>query len=354
MSIAVIPKNKIIINRSPKTFLKECVYESIMVAKKRKKVSMEDFEIPSYEEYDKLLKINYNVSQLKSACRFYKQRVSGNKKQLIFLLYNYLKFSNSIIKIQKVWRGYLRRYLNNLRGPGLSKNCVNETDFYTLEDIKNLNISQFYSFIDKDDKIYSFDICSLYNMIVKEKQFKNPYNRNELPVVKMKSDMKKILKIGKILNEKPNIKLDDNFNELSQEKQFELRTINVFQKIDENGFITNVKWYLNLSRIQLKRFLRELLDIWQYRAQISNDMKMKINPQHGDPFFTINMAVLMHKCFEVLQKRILDIIEIFITQGVDMDARSLGTYYVLGALTTVSQDAAISLPWLYESFVPNQ
>lgn len=354
MSIAVIPKNKIIINRSPKTFLKECVYESIMVAKKRKKVSMEDFEIPSYEEYDKLLKINYNVSQLKSACRFYKQRVSGNKKQLIFLLYNYLKFSNSIIKIQKVWRGYLRRYLNNLRGPGLSKNCVNETDFYTLEDIKNLNISQFYSFIDKDDKIYSFDICSLYNMIVKEKQFKNPYNRNELPVVKMKSDMKKILKIGKILNEKPNIKLDDNFNELSKEKQFELRTINVFQKIDENGFITNVKWYLNLSRIQLKRFLRELLDIWQYRAQISNDMKMKINPQHGDPFFTINIAVLMHKCFEVLQKRILDIIEIFITQGVDMDARSLGTYYVLGALTTVSQDAAISLPWLYESFVPNQ
>lgn len=354
MSSVVIPKNIKIINRSPKTFLKECLYESIIVAKKRKKVSMEDFEIPSYEEYDKLLKINYNVSQLKSACRFYKQRVSGNKKELIFSLYNYLKFSNSIIKIQKVWRGYLRRYLNNLRGPGLSKSCVNETDFYTLEDIKDLDISQFYSFIDKDDKIYSFDICSLYNMIVQEKQFKNPYNRNELPVVKMKSDMKKILKIGKILNEKPNIKLDDNFNELSQEKQFELRTINVFQKIDENGFITNVKWYLNLSRIQLKRFLRELIDIWQYRAQISNEMKRKINPQHGDPFFTINMAVLMHKCFEVLQKRILDIIEIFITQGEDMDSRSLGTYYVLGALTTVSQDAAISLPWLYESFVPNQ
>tara|TARA_B110000046_G_scaffold181636_1_gene214186 strand:+ start:925 stop:1992 length:1068 start_codon:yes stop_codon:yes gene_type:complete len=354
MSSVVIPKNIKIMNMSPKTFLKECLYESINVDKKRKKVSMEDFEIPSYSSYDKLLKINYNVSQLKSACRFYKQRVSGNKKELIFLLYNYLKFSNSTIKIQKAWRGYLRRYLNNLRGPGLSKKCVNETDFYTLEDIKELDISQFYSFIDKDDKIYGFDICSLYNMIVKEKQFKNPYNRNELPVVKMKSDMKKILKIGKILNEKPNIKLSSNFNELSQEKQFELRTIDVFQKIDENGFITNVKWYLNLSRQQLKRFIRELLDIWQYRAQISNHTKRKINPQHGNPFFTINMTVLMHKCFEVLQKRILDIIEIFITQGEDTDSRSLGTYYVLGALTTVSQDAAISLPWLYESFVPNQ
>ena len=48
------------------------------------------------------------------------------------------------------------------------------------------------------------------------------------------------------------------------------------------------------------------------------------------------MAVLMHKCFEVLQKRILDIIEIFVTKGEDADARSLGTYCILGALTTES------------------
>ena len=75
-------------------------------------------------------------------------------------------------------------------------------------------------------------------MIVKEKQTKNPYNRNELPINKMKLDMRKILKIGKILNERPNIKLKNNLDEL--QKQFELRTINVFQKIDENGFITNV------------------------------------------------------------------------------------------------------------------
>ncbi len=352
--IASQEKNKKIMKRSPKTFLKECIYESISVNKKRKKISMDDFEIPSYEEYDKLLIVNFNVSQLKSICRFYKQKVSGNKKELIFLLYNYLKFSNFTIKIQKMWRGYLRRYLNNLRGPGLVKKCVNETDFYTLEDIKDLDISQFYSFMDKDSKIYSFDICSLYNMIVKEKQTKNPYNRNELPINKMKLDMRKILKIGKILNERPNIKLENNLDELSKEKQFELRTINVFQKIDENGFITNVKWYLNLSRLQLRRFLRELIDIWQYRAQISNEIKRKINPQHGDPFFTINVPVLMHKCFEVLQKRILDIIEIFITKGEDAYSRSLGTYYVLGALTTVSQDAAIALPWLYESFMPNQ
>ena len=159
-------------------------------------------------------------------------------------------------------------------------------------------------------------------------------------------------KLGAI-KEKINIELDNDLSQFSQEKQVEMRAINIFQNIDNHGFITDAKWYLNLNRHQLKRYVSELVDIWQYRAQISPEMKRKINPQHGDPFFTVNMAVLVHKCYEVMRKRILDIIEIFVTQGEDEDSRALGTYYVLGALTTVNHDAAISLPWLYESFVPN-
>ena len=225
------------------------------------------------------------MCQLKSACKYYKQRVSGNKKELTFLLYNYLKYSNFAIKIQKLFRGHLRRFLNKLRGPGLYKQSINETDFYTLEDIKDLDKNQLYSFKDKDNMIYSFDICSLYNMVVKEKQSKNPYNRNNLPIKKIMYDIKKIIKISKIFNESPKLKLEMCLDNLSKEKQFELKTIEIFQKIDENGFITDVKWFLNLDRHRLKKFLRELIDIWQYRAQISNEIKRKINPQHGNPFF---------------------------------------------------------------------
>ncbi len=341
------------IQRSPKTFLKECIFDAVILKKKRKKISMNEFEIPLYSQYNKILEINYNVSQLKSACRYYKQKVSGNKKELIFLLFNYLKYSHFALKIQKLFRGHLRRYLNKLRGSGFNNECVNETDFYTLEDLKNLDSSQFYSFKDKDNFVYGFDICSIYNMIVKEKQKKNPYNRNILPIAKIMKDITSIVKIGKLFNDSPNMKLENNIELLSKEKQIELRAISIFQKIDDNGFITDANWYLNLNRVQLKRFLRELIDIWQYRAQISNETKRKINPEHGDPFFTVNINVLYHKCYEVLQKRILDIIEIFVTKGEDRDSKSLGTYYVLGALTTVSQNAATSLPWLYESFVQN-
>jgi len=359
MSSKFVCKKNIKISKvklTPKSYLYKNIFEKLgALSKKRKKIKTEDFEVLSYKEYEILLEKNFNVRQLKNMLKFYKQKTSGNKGELIFLLYNYLKYSNYTILIQKTFRGHMRRYLNKLRGPGLNKTCVNETDFYTLEDIKDLDNSQFYSFKDKDEFVYGFDICSIYNMIVKEKQKNNPYNRNILPIEKIMSDIKNIIKLGKLFNECPKTKLENNINLMSKEKQLEMRAISIFQKIDECGFITDVKWYLNLSRLQLRRFISELVDVWQYRAQISNDTKRRINPDHGDPFFTINMSVLLHKCFQVLQTRILDIIEIFITKGVDSDAKSLGTYYVLGCLTTVSREAAISLPWLYESFVqPNQ
>jgi hypothetical protein len=35
--------------------------------------------------------------------------------------------------------------------------------------------------------------------------------------------------------------------------------------------------------------------------------------------------------------------------GIDNDSKILGSYYVLGALTLVSQNAANSLSWLFQS-----
>ena len=351
-------KNKIISKTrlTPKTYLKDVLFKKKNIGelpKKRKKISNDDFEIPEFKDYVNIKTINYNVSQLKVICKHYKQKKSGNKKQLINLLYNYLYYSYHTIRIQKLYKGYLRRRLNKLRGPAMyNKKCINETDFFTLEYLKDLPNKQFYSFKDIDDFLYGFDICSLYNMLAIEKCDKNPYNRKKLPINTL-DNLLKIIKLGRITNENPNIILEDNTNELPKKKQTELRAISLFQKIDENGFITNADWFLNLNRDQLRRFLKELLDIWQYRAQLSTEAKRTINPQHGDPFFSFNIPVLLHKCFEVMQNRILDIIEVFITKGENLDGRSLGTYYVLGALTIVCSNAAASLPWLYESFMPN-
>ena len=73
--------------------------------------------------------------------------------------------------------------------------------------------------------------------------------------------------------------------------------------MDQRGFITNPNWFLRLPRLYVKRFLRELVDVWEYRAQIDNETKRKINPQHSNPF-GFNIHVLLHKPYEVLQKRV--------------------------------------------------
>ena len=59
-----IKKNSImigdkVIKRSPKTFLKECIFESVNLQKRRKKVSMEDFEIPTYKNYNEIVNLKH-------------------------------------------------------------------------------------------------------------------------------------------------------------------------------------------------------------------------------------------------------------------------------------------------------
>ena len=101
------------------------------------------------------------------------------------------------------------------------------------------------------------------------------------------------------------------------------------------------------------RYLRELDDVWNYRAQITNETKFKICP-NGTPFYGINInAISSTKTELFLKKTILNVIEKIITVGVDEESRSLGCMYALGSITIVSSAAANSLPWLYESFMVN-
>ena len=76
-----------------KQWFRENLYENIVFTKpdKRKKIKNTDFKIPQYHEWEMLLKINFNCSQLKKISKHYKQKVSGNKNDLSHRLINYLK-----------------------------------------------------------------------------------------------------------------------------------------------------------------------------------------------------------------------------------------------------------------------
>jgi hypothetical protein len=314
----------------------------------------EIIDTPNFCEYKLIYKNNYNVQQLKYFAKIYKLKLSGNKKELMFRLFYYLKYSFYVVKIQKVFRGSLFRKYLSYHGPALFKReiCNNNTDFFTMDDIKTLCYTQFFSYKDIDNFIYGFDIISLYNLIKKsEKVPENPYNRNAIPQSVI-LDIKKMIKLSNILKIEIDINIKNSLNDISKEKLLDFRIIELFQNIDLLGNYSNVAWFQSLSRQQLIRFVMELKDIWCYRAQLSNETKCMICPPMGEPFGSLhfNYYIILNISLNVIKSNILEVLEKLVNTGVDRDSKSLGAYYVLGALTLVNSDAANSLPWLYQSF----
>jgi len=268
-------------------------------------------------------------------------------------MYNFLKYSHYVSIIQKHTRGRLRRKYFQLNGMKYRKDCVNETDFLTLKNINKIPYYQFYCYKDGEGFVYGFNIKSIYNLMIKcDGNLKNPYTRLELP----KNIIKKIrhfIQLSHTLKEPIIITLKDDNENMSHKKRIALKTLSIFHRIDTFGHITDTSWFLTLERPQLIRFLRELQDIWEYRANLADHIKRQICPPNGCPFHGINITSLLQRNKETLQRNILYIMENLISKGINTDSKSLGAFYILSALTLVSHSAAVALPWLYESVVQN-
>jgi hypothetical protein len=171
---------------------------------------------------------NYKVVDLKNMCTkiqkeygYKKMKTTGNKVEMKQNIYDFYNYTFHCIKIQLKFKKYLRKKMILLRGPALKNRdiCINETDFYTLDPVREIPDSQFYSYEeDCGDKkcCYGFDIASICNLILNDnlvdsvanlncrliwKQSSNPYNRNIIPHNIIK-DILKIIKLDRILNSK--------------------------------------------------------------------------------------------------------------------------------------------------------
>lgn len=324
----------------------------IPLIKKTEKLTT-DAIVPCYNDCNMIYRYNYNIQHLKSFAKAYKLKLGGNKKELQIRLFTFLRLSHFVVRIQKIFRGKIQRKYNNLHGPAALKReiCTNESDFFTMDPIKELPMAQFFSYKDVDGFVYGFDIISLYNLIQKSgKTLKNPYNRMEVPA-KVILDIKHLIKLSKLLNISIEIDIKDVTCELSNEKSLELRVLDLFQNIDSLGNYSSPVWFLSLNRIQIVKFVRELSDIWNYRAQITTETKRNVCPPNGDPFRNLSIThIMMEENIDIVRKLIIGVLEKFVNSGIDRDSQSLGAYYVLGALTIVNENAATSLPWLFQSF----
>lgn len=272
-----------------------------------------------------------------------------SKKNLINLYlisinkYNlYIKNVNKLILIQSIYRRHLIQKLNKLKGPALFKRklSINDIDFYTCDNIEKIDYNYFISYKDSDNKIYSFDVRSLKLLITNSHN--NPYNRNIIPL-SVKDNVNLIYK--NLVNKKKLINFEEET--LTEEQLFNDKVINIFQKIDNFNYNTNINWFINLNIYKLKQLWILLEDIWNWRANLTPEDKYKIiqNQQVFKNFKNINN--INNK--KTLQNFILDDINILISNGVTRTDTSNGVIYVLMALSNISEDCGISFPWLIQT-----
>lgn len=322
----------------------------IKKSKKLNRLNDNDLEIPNYSDYKKFNSINYPLSFLKLICKNYKLKRSGNKPELSSRISQFLFNSSYCIKIQKIIRGYLLRLDHKLRGEAFYNRslCMNSTDFFTLENISDIPRNAFFSYKYKDN-IWGFDIVSIYNLFIKStNNTVNPYTREKLNS-NIFTSIKQLVRLSNVLNNPVNILLNKDETNISTKKKIELKCLELFQHMDELGNYTDSKWFISLNRYQLIRFVRELMDIWEFRAELVMDVKRDICPPHGNPFRSIEISYLGTLGYPQLQKVILSIIEQFIKKGINRDVCALGASYILCGLTLVNPDAALAIPWLYQS-----
>lgn len=317
-----------------------------------KNVLQNNYDV-NYNNYDMLFVKNFNLQQLKKICKSYKLKITGKKIDLIERLYQYLKSYKYIVKIQKVFRGFLHRKIIKLKGDAFldRSKCVNQTDFLSMDELYLIPPLQFFSYTEYDGKIYGFNILSIFNLLTKEKNKQpiNPYTRNIISD-KVVQDIYKIIYLSKICKQPINITIKNEMNDLSNKKKIEMKILDIFQYINSLGNYSEPKWFLSLNKIQLYKFFRELGDIWNYRANISDETKIKICPPNGILFSHLERVNIFNENNQLLlQVKISNILEKMLYSGIDNDSKVLGAYYILAALTLVSQDAASSMSWLYQS-----
>lgn len=301
---------------------------------------------------------------------------TGKKLILGQRIIAHIKNTNAAKKIQRIFRGHIVRLWLKLKYSDKKETPVNDTDFYTMEPIKQINVYNYFHYISPDSNTnYVFSLESIMNMIVNTKKLENPYTRESMNdcinvlkhivrltnIVKPDYEINVVLK--KSLEQDPGhlvIELQEPIQRivpalpLDPTIDYAARIRSLFANIDLLGFYTNANWFTNLTALKLFQLIQTLLIVWhkipEYQQKCvcpTIDLFSRENlGLHNLVFDENNLSEVKQNLIAVIVR----IGETLITNGQTNDDRYAGASYFLTALTLVSYEACEALPWLYDNF----
>jgi len=278
-------------------------------------------------------RFTYNISDylVKDLTNYYYSRINFSKtkvkpkKKKQYYFEEVCKFINSlkeydeskIIKIQ----GLIRKKLVLNR---INIKCNNTEDFYTYDPINEINPKYFFYYKDLNNLNWGFDIRSLIKLITMN--YPNPYTIELIPESVIKEVKNKIKSLKKTSS-------FEDINELilrDRKTTIKQNAVDLFSDIELNGYSCEISWFFDLSGRRLKELYKQLEDLWNYRAQLSQQIKQSICPPDGRVFTTPVSEVLHYNCKEDLQELILHDVSKFKNANNPQDKKLGYMYFIIG------------------------
>jgi hypothetical protein len=301
------------------------------------------------------------IPELKRISRENGLFVSGAKPLLIERIHKHFMRIKRIIYCQSCVRRNLVISRINIRGPALApskrKLCVNDTDFFTLEPITEIEPDSFFSYQDDKGLVYGFDTKSLSMMYDSQGSLMNPYNRYVFTGTTLQRINSLIRKPKARTNDEAEMETFNRLIEL-RTKPIETRITDLFYEIDRLGNYTMSDWFSRLSREKYLYLYKRIRELWNYRAMLEDETKRLICP-FFDPFqfrlsrYSAYINTQRERDLTEIECRKICVIamENLIYTGRDDIIKNTMTAHILSALTLVSSDARTTMPWLYDSIV---
>jgi hypothetical protein len=155
--------------------------------------------------------------------------------------------------IQKIWRGYFIRHRLTLAGEGVLKrlNCHNTEELVTMDEKEKIHPLDYFSFREAE-KLWWFDVRSLYHILKRSAKPENPYTRQPL-TIETRRRLRDVCRIRKKL-------AIENYHDAPKPELFDTlvneKWLTICQIIEENGFFDmNHMMFCSLNRSQLFVFL---------------------------------------------------------------------------------------------------
>ena len=246
-------------------------------------------------------------------------------------------------KIRRAWSSWLARRAGPLLR--IREESNNPFDFFSADPVAEIPIGDVVSFV-SEGKGYIMDIKSAVSLIEHAGAGapENPFNRTPLPALFLK-------RVGLHSAGKAKKTSWATLQPMSDEQKNALATTDVFSLIEDLGYYTDPGWFMDLDRVDLQRFYIELADIWNHRATLTPQDRVRIVPAGGRALSVpVSTAMIMQQ--KALRPLLLKTCKTLVSTAAARSDKQLGVMYVLGALSLVSPGAGTAYPWLTDMFSP--